>query len=98
MARKAQDKPMFVPYHKPKKVKLNVEISSTLLDDLKLYNDFLNENGHESKMDDVVEAILESVRKDKIFAQWTLKNKSNDSTPKKKPNEKIVGAQTEAQA
>jgi hypothetical protein len=98
MARKAQEKPMFIPYHKPKKVKLSVEISNTLLDDLKLYNEFLNENGHESKLDDVVETVLETIRKDKIFANWTAKQNSVEPVQKKKSNEKIIGAQTEAQA
>ncbi len=98
MARKAQEKPMFIPYHKPKKVKLSVEISSTLLDDLKLYNEFLNENGHESKLDDVVEAVLETIRKDKIFVQWNTQNISVSKSIKHKQNDKIVGAQSEAQA
>lgn len=71
MARKAQDKPLFIPHHKSKKVRLTVEITSNLIDDLKSYNEFLNENGHESKLDEMVETILESIRKDKIFLKWS---------------------------
>ena len=80
MARKSQDKPLFIPQHKSKKVKFTAEVSSDLVESLKLYNEFLNANGHDSKLDDMVETILESIRKDKIFMKWTSANQTKDNS------------------
>ena len=82
MAKGIQAKPLFIPDQKVKRVKFSMEVSSDLLEDLKLYTTFLNESGHEFKVDDVAEKILNTISKDRVFAQWKKSYKPDHTIPK----------------
>lgn len=82
MAKGIQAKPLFIPDQKVKRVKFSMEVSSDLLEDLKLYTTFLNESGHEFKVDDVAEKILNTISKDRVFAQWKKSYKPDQAIPK----------------
>lgn len=79
MARKVQTQPMFIPQTKAKDIKLSVDIDVKLESDLKLYNTFLKEQGHDSKFDKTIEAILRGIYKDKIFMKWASETKTEDT-------------------
>lgn len=82
MPKGIQAKPLFIPAQKVKRVKFSMEINSDLLEDLKLYTEFLNENGHDSKVDEVAEEILNTISKDRVFTQWKKSHKADQTIPK----------------